>query len=528
MTKEIYKLGQTGRVKAAGVPFDVMFDPAEKFKDNPSAASGSEMTNYYQHLRHAPPDEVRNRFFPRDRGNKEMFRKGPLLTRPVLKTDQGAGQFLSFEVNTDGAESLAYTINAEEGYCINEPFFEKQLITHQYPSAVIATLREVESHFATQNLQEAQLAYERLQMICGVEGIEATRNAQVGRDALFFIHPAMSEEPIKIPVTVFHRIEQLIREQTAQFKNLATEARSKFAQERGLLINSAQIYEPLYFQADVQIFKNGGVVLDQIHLPDVGFFLTGLEIKGNESLAHIQKGVLPLRDKVVDRISNIVQKRHKTNKVHLITRSEVVNSDEDVLETTEIEVLKQALGERGVETKIISVEEALFLKPDDVGLLLNADVTSTAFTQLLLQRLTDGRTAIYPDPFLQLAAQDVTGYFRKNLTFQQIEALQELTRDIDFSKPEHVFRTVLSLDNYLHRLGIHEDVFHIHSSSQKTPIACFRYDVRGIQIALSYIKGKDVVNIRSVPISPEQAVLFKKYNRPIYAVFRFMAIQEDL
>ena len=64
MSKEIsYEIGKTGRVKATGVSFDVMVEPAAQFKQNPAVTFSTEITEHYLRLRQAPTDEIRNRFF---------------------------------------------------------------------------------------------------------------------------------------------------------------------------------------------------------------------------------------------------------------------------------------------------------------------------------------------------------------------------------------------------------------------------------------------------------------------------------
>ena len=79
-----YSIGVSGRVKAAGVPMDTLFETAEGFQQTGRIFEARQVTEEIARLRQAPPEEIRDRFFPRDRGNKAMFRSGPLLLRPIL------------------------------------------------------------------------------------------------------------------------------------------------------------------------------------------------------------------------------------------------------------------------------------------------------------------------------------------------------------------------------------------------------------------------------------------------------------
>lgn len=86
-----------GRVKSAGLPVDFVFEQGERFRTDPGPESAAQATRTFSVLRDNPPSEIRNRFFPLDRGGVKAQTKGsPALYRPVLKNDQGAREILTF------------------------------------------------------------------------------------------------------------------------------------------------------------------------------------------------------------------------------------------------------------------------------------------------------------------------------------------------------------------------------------------------------------------------------------------------
>lgn len=531
MSKETapYAMSNAGRVKAAGVPMDVVFDPSGPFRDSPTLKNAQVITETFANLRQSPPDEIRNRFFPRDRGNKSMFRSGPLLLRPILKTDQGAGQFLPFDLGTEKDHKLRFQIDHEEGYFIPEIYFERQLQEKGYPSEVMNALSEVERQFQKLDIPEAQLAYERMQIACEKAGIVYQREAQVGRDALFFIRPTIGNEPIRIPLSAQKSILDAIYEQVELFTERAIDAKKDFAQKQNLGLRRQSVNLPPYFQVDVQLFSNGEAKVDQIQIPDVGLFLTTLNADRSLPLQEVQKRVEPLLSSVSQSIMSL--QKNNTRQLFLVTRPEVLQNDVDVLEIREIQAISQGLDKYGFATEIISVDQACFLQPADTAFFLNVDTQTDAFNTLLKKNIFGEGANFYPDPFLITKLNEMTGYQRIKLDIEEIDALKTIVSEVEgrtHGSGEKQFIQLLALDNFLTKLGLLEDVFHMYISSQNTPVACYRYDAKGFQNALNYIKPGDHVEIRSIPISPENAVLVDPNNRPIYSVFRFMVFQEGI
>lgn len=521
-----YIIGQSGRIKAAGATLDVVFDAAREFTSIPTPQEAYTTTNAFAQLRKAPPDLIRDRFFPRSTEHKGQFRNGALLFRPVLKTDQGAGQFLNFGVG-GVVESLRVSIQKATGFMIPETFFAAELERTSYPPAVLQNIAELGKEFNKLDIHAAQLAYERLQIACEQVGIRHSREAQVGREAFFFIRPALAQEPVLLPEKVFRNVQKALAQQHGFFEEYAQDERKQFAKQHGITLRSGKIHMPIYFQADIQILPSGDVIVDQIQLPDVGLFLKSIDPLQNKGVHQVKQGIVPLVDKVANAITKEVKEDLGKSSVYLITRKEVVHGQEDILETREIQVLQQELNNRGIGVKVITLSEALCLDKHDCALLLNINQQDPDFNRLLVKQLTEDRSVIFPDPFLLLAQSKMTGYKRKEISAGEVQVLRSIV-SVGVNKPEEIFNQLLALDNYLYRLGLEDDVFHMYISSQHTPVPCFRYDPRGFQIALNYVKPGDQVVIRSVPINPQQAILFDEQSRPLYSVFRFIVTKGGL
>ncbi len=528
-----YHLGNHGRVKAAGVTFEPFYDPAHNFDINPSAQTAADTTQFFRKLRDNPPKELRDRFFPTDRADIKAFMRGsPALTRPVLKTDQGQGQFLKFEVRYSSHKpggGMRNVISDQTGFCILEPHFQAQLKRANNPAPIMAELDMLQIKFTEGDLDEARLAYERLGIECEKLGISMQRQAKVGRDGLFFIHPSKTKEPIFVDFPIFESIREIAKQQIRYFEELSQVAKARFAHNHGKRVEKREFEPPIYFQMDVQCYVDGSVVLDQVQMPDLGLFLLRIDTAGNKVLEDIQNSVLPLTHDVISAIANTVatNTRSEDLKVYAITRPEVINDRTDVLELYEIQALKRYLQEYGISVLEITPQEALNLGPDDTAIILNVDTQDAQFQQLLLSYLSGNHAKIYPDPFLLLAMPEMTGYKRVRLLSQDIINFRALVSDIE-TQPEKLFRQMMGLNQFLDKLGVNTEVLHIHISSQPTPIACLRNDLRGFQLAAKEIKEDDQVVIRCVPLTPKQAVLFDPQQRPVYSVFRFMVTRRVL
>lgn len=520
-------MSRGGRVKAAGLSFDMFTNPAAEYLSHPNAGNASMMTDAYAMLRKSPPDAVRDRFFPRDPSTHGMLKNGAALPRTSITNHQGIGQFLAHNkrgrIQTDN--QLKIDIADQTGFAILEAHLEDQINKLQHPFGMYSKIQEVKKLFASGNIPEAQLAYERLILAGNNHGIEVKRAAQVGREGLFFIRPSIPRFPIEIDSITHdkmqHKGEQLVEimVETAQQK------RKQFAFEQGLYPSSNKIdYSPLYFQIDFLINKDRGFAVSDVGLPDVGLFLTAIECEGNQTVQDAKQTVADRLQKISLSIFNKAIE-HNSKKISFITRKPVIENNEDTLEIKEIRVLRDALEKTGFSTNSISDEQALDMAPDELGILMNIDTSSPSFQNLLKKRVADESVPIYPDPFLLLAQNELTELPQVAMPRESIDLLKSVfTTTERAGNIEKSAVQLAAVERIIRKLGLPDecDIFHIYIPGQPTAIPFYQYDLRGLQIALNYVGDAPEVMLRGISVNPGNAVLFDPEGKPVYTTFRYM------
>ncbi len=194
-TYSIIKNG--GRIKSAGASYDFVEKAGSDFNSSPTAAQASETVKIFSEARNNPPQNVRDRFFPRDMKSVDL-KGSPALFRAVLKTDQGAGKFLPFTTGeTQGAGNIQHHVGIEGGYVIPEAYLMSQLTNADNKLKGLTDL--LANQFQGGQLSDSRKTLQELRLLCEQAGIEFSRRAGVGRDGFMFIHPYM---------TVFHIIDQ--------------------------------------------------------------------------------------------------------------------------------------------------------------------------------------------------------------------------------------------------------------------------------------------------------------------------------
>lgn len=530
-----------GRVKSAGFPVDFVFEQGEKFKSDPGAETAARTTKTFSILRDNPPSEIRNRFFPLDRGEIKAQTKGsPALYRPVLKNDQGAaGKFLPF---TFGESFLASRfpskVAIEEGYVIPEAYFQDQLRGNGLQPEVEIELAAVKDYFRNGSMDEGRLAFERLGIECEKAGIIFKRKeAQVGRNGLMFIHPATAEKQIILPNELATKIEERVNDSLTRVIEIADFRKKEFAQNNNLPYRPLGTEGmPIYFQADVHLLPNGNFTITEFQFPDVGLFLSGLPEEGSDILRQIHKIVGPMKEKIISGFEDIIKEEIDLKgqiPVYLVTRSEVVENKEDVLEIRELAEIQAELKGKGYEAKIISAASAANINCDSLMFLFNLDSTSEEFSRLARTHLMDTKSKLrmIPDPFLRAAEREFTGYDHIVMSVKQFDNLQATTRELGSfnDKKDKLFSQMLASDYLLGKMGISEDVLHFCHPALPTPIPVYKCDIKSLQLALNIIKKGNLkdVSVRSIPISPDRAVLLDKDGGTLYATFRFMFVRKQ-
>ncbi len=523
---ERYLVSKGGRVKAAGVTYNLFEKAAAPFLSQPNSTKAQELIQNFNQLRNSPPDLVRDRFFPRSEATKGIIKSGAGLSRVALATDQGAGQFLTHIVDNDGKlNNLRYEIDRQSGYCVLEAHLQNQLDQHNYPAPLMKQLAEVKKLFALGDVKSTQLAYELFTLLANEYGIQVQRRAQVGREGVFFIHPSMPKGPIIVPKDVHQQILERGNMFGVELAQIALNERARFAMENGIMArNTKRTFLPLYFQSDFLLASDGRIQVADIHLPDVGFFLLSLDPEGNQTVADAQNTVAEL----IDDVSSLIRKKaliHGAKDVYFITRESVINNCEDTLEIREIETIRKSLEKLGVKTNLISLEQVIDLTPDHLAILMNVDPQDIAFKKLLFKRVNDESVPMYPDPFLVLARDKLTEHRQTQITRAQLSDLKENFATVEKSGAfgRH-YVLIEAINGMFERMGLPSDcnIFHMYVAGQQTPVPFYRYDPRGIQIALNYAEKVDSVVIRAIPINKNNSVLFENGSEPVYSVFRYM------
>jgi len=526
-----YEMSKGGRVKAAGLSFNMFTDPAAEYLSHPNAGNAAMMTDAYAMLRKSPPDAVRDRFFPRDPSTHGMLKNGAALPRTSITNHQGIGQFLAHNkrdrIQTD--KQLRIDIADQTGFAILEAHLEDQINKLQHPFGMYSKIQEVKKLFASGNIPEAQLAYERLILAGNDHGIEVKRNAQVGREGLFFIRPSVPRFPIEIDSTTHDRIQRKGEQLVEIMAETAHQKRKQFAFERGLYPPSNKTdYPPLYFQIDFLIKNDKSFCVSDIGLPDVGLFLTAINSEGNQTVREAQQTVAERLQKISLSIFNKAIE-HYSKIISFITRKQVIENNEDTLEIKEIKVLREALEKTGFNTNSISEEQALDMTPDELGILMNVDTSSPGFQSLLKKRVTDESVPIYPDPFLLLAQNELTELPQVVMPRESINLLKSVfTTTERAGNIEKSAVQLAAVERIIRKLGLPDecDIFHMYIPGQPTAIPFYQYDLKGLQIALNYIGDAPEVMLRGIPVNLDNAVLFDPDGQPVYTTFRYMFNQK--
>jgi len=526
-----YEMSRDGRVKAAGLSFGMFTDPAEQYLDHPNATNAAMMTDVYTALRKLPPVAVRDRFFPRDPSTHGMLKNGAALPRTSLTNHQGVGQFL---VHNKGGRiqkvgPLRGDIADQTGFAILETYLEEQINKLQFPLDMHAKVREVKDLFASGNIPEAQLAYERLILAGQQRGIQVQRTANVGREGLFFIHPSVPKTPIEIDSATHERMQHKGEQLIEIMAETAHQKRKQFAYEQGLFPPTPKTdYPPLYFQIDFLINKDRGFTVSDVGLPDVGLFLTTIESEGNQTVQDAKRTVADRLQKVSLSIFNEAIK-HDSKIISFITRKSVIENSEDTLEIKEIKALRDSLEKTGITTRVISDEQAIDMTTGELGILMNVDTSSPGFQNLLMKRVLDETVPIYPDPFLLLAQNELTELPQITMPKESIDLLKSVfTTTERAGNMEKSAVQLAAVERIIRRFGLPDacDIFHMYIPDQPTPIPFYQYDLRGLQIALNYAADAPEIMLRGIPVNADNAVLFDQDGKPVYTTFRYMFNQK--
>lgn len=380
-----------GRVKGAALGLNFISESKDPIEVEKSVGD----------LRKNPPPELLKAFFPRIQEIRQMVR-GVGLYRPLLKTDQGMpGNFMPFFVNEEPDFDRAEIIG-EEGIAIPEAHapIEPQ------------TVERIQSYFHDFRLREV---FQILQQYSDHE-----RRAEKGRGTFFFIRGAVTDKALTFGAETVAKVESEVNAMLRCISEKAQELEAEHKKRMGI----TRPYEGdrlLYCQPDVFILSDGQVVIEKINCPDVGLFLTKIEGGARSSVfAKVREINSQMGNAVIQKICEVL----KASTIGIVTRDEVLESDEDVLEMNEIEMLKELLLRQGISSDIYGARAHL---PGGTPLLLlNIDYGHPE-SRALLERHCRGDLNCYPNPFFQIAAAQSTSIRTVELNGKPLEKFLELS-----------------------------------------------------------------------------------------------------
>ena len=471
-----------GRIKSASVGLSHLYGPRDVI----------ELDRAIVELRRKPSEELSRAFFPLIGAELKMRLEGIGLYRPTLKTDQGmGGNFFPFTIDHREKSDLSVRrVEYEEGLVFPE----------EWCSVPEETLREIQLRFLSIDLKGTYAL---------LEPFLVRRRAEKGRMPLFFARPAMPDRPVVFGVDIVRRVECAVNETMRVF-----EEKARFLEEnaRG---NSSRP-NVIYFQPDVFVLADGTVAVEKINCPDVGFFLADVKFNGSTILPRIQEIIRELR-KIVCRA--IVE--HVGKKVVLVTRDEVLDRKEDLLEIGEIESLRYGLESCGVSAETLPVSKAGTLRSGTAVVLLNLNYRAPEVTTLL-DRHRRGELECFPNPYFQQVCQSSTGLPHQTVDCQYRERFLQLAGSAPL-KPEGVVDVVKRLDQILTKCGIENDILYVHLAHEMVPI--FRWSLHSWRQLAKRVRReenvKSEIRICGLPIKPEN-LLITSSTGPRVHVFRFM------
>ncbi|MEK7569703.1 MAG: hypothetical protein AAB500_02350 [Patescibacteria group bacterium] len=411
-----------GRIKSASVGLDVFVPGNDNFQTQMKQA------------RDNPPMPILSAFFPSDKNRMKQMMQGIGFYRPMLKTDQGmGGNFLPFYVDPvlRTTDLSPRQIVREEGLIIPELYLEHDP----------GTLQELRETFQRLDLWNADRILTPL--------LTQSREAEKGRTPFFFIRPALLSSPIVFGDDIVKKVNEVVGQLLKTVEDHAT-GKAGFNQTGNYL----------YFLADVFVTTEGEVVVEKLHFPDVGFFMSELELK--DSIAFETQGVVrQILDQVFGRVLGMVNSRV----VYIITRDEVLQRNEDVLEIFEIRSISRKFCEAGIQVEVRSVSQAGEIPSGATCLLLNI----AEHGSVLLERYGRGELVCYPSPYLQLASRELTG-LRESVVPRQF--MSKFISLIDCSPKEHEdAETVVSKINViLSKDGVVSELLHVEVDGETVPV----------------------------------------------------------
>lgn len=526
-----------GRIKAAGISLGLLYDKDHfPFRTDCSPEAAMITTRNFKALRDNPPPVIRRAYFPLERNEvKAITGNSPAVLRPILKTDQGpGGNFFGFRIS-DNEPLVPKQITTVGGQTIVERHMLNNIESHESHRKDLDTLLEnVVYSFEQGDEYKTRLAIEAFEQMCAQLNIPTHREANKGKDSFFFIRPGLVEGDIyTVPQQLTKEIEREILNIFISFEGYFPIAndliRRGYPPEDALseaILKNLNLHTPpssslLYFQPDVIIKNDGSFIIDNINVPDVGFFLSQLSVLDGSQFNDIPQIVNELKDQVIDRIAREVKEKG-SDQIVVVTRDEVVDNMEDVLEILEIETLSGALLKKGIKTEVAKISETNKIPEGSLVLLMNISKELEGFEDLIL-RNAKGEIHSYPDPLIYLIKDIFHTYKYIDIDSSQIREIRAIVDKIDYNNQDDIYRRMLALQYLMQRFGFPaEDIFYFTDGKKIAP--AFKYDIRSFALALNEFPDADKLEMRGLDYKPDDSLITDDFGGRL-AAFRFMFVK---
>ena len=473
-----------GRIKSAAVGLNTLYQ-------NGSADEA------IRALRDKPPRELLEAYFPSDRPRIRQLLSSVGLFRPILKTDQGmGGNFLPFLIDkqSDAGVCTQRNIVKEEGVALAEPW-------HSHDPNVVARVQELFHRRAFRDVAPL---------------IEETgkRTATKGRLPFFLIRPATTDYPVVLGMETVDRVSAAVR---TTFEKVLAASQQAETESHGR-INPHNV---VYFQADVYVLGDGTVAVEKIHLPDVGLFLTELHDTHSTILPSICSIVRKMEEPIARALEKIPHRP-----VTLVTRDEVLNDAQDLLEQLEIQALQRVLQTRGVSTSVCGLSRVDEIPQYSGAILLNIDYSQPG-AHILLERHARRNLHCFPNPYVQMASRRVTGLREHPTPERYRQRFLELAGS--YPKNSIAAEEVLGrLRKLLDEAGVESDILHIDIGHEVVPVFTQSlYSWQQLPRRANRYPGElPCMTLRAIPATPDNLMLTSSTGPRLHA-FRFMFINES-